>query len=138
MKQLNQQVDKWFLEFKTRSTRSKKRTLGRSATRRPLKLGTGLKNIQSAALKKPEVMVKIPPRKGKTSGLGAVRNHLDYISRNGKLAIEDQDGLFIQERSRSMRVLPVPGRRWVYLKKAGKEKPLIWFFQCRQAQMPLR
>src|SRR5690606_32993488 len=92
MKQLNQQVDKWFLEFKTRSTRSKKRTLGRSATRRPLKLGTGLKNIQSAALKKPEVMVKIPPRKGKTSGLGAVRNHLDYISRNGKLAIEDQDG----------------------------------------------
>jgi len=92
MKQLNQQVDKWFLEFKTRSTRSKKGALGRGATRRPLRVGTGLKNIQSAALKKPEVMVKIPPRKGKTSGLGAVRNHLDYISRNGKLAIEDQDG----------------------------------------------
>lgn len=92
MKQLSQQVDKWFLEFKTRSTRAKKGIQGRSAMRRPLKLGTGLKNIQSAALKKPEVMVKIPPRKGKTSGLRAIRNHLDYISRNGKLAIEDQDG----------------------------------------------
>ncbi|ETF00564.1 hypothetical protein W822_19240 [Advenella kashmirensis W13003] len=92
MKQLNQQVDKWFLEFKTRSTRSKKSTLGRGTTHRPLKVGTGLKNIQSAASKRPEVMVKIPPRKGKTSGLRAVRNHLDYISRNGKLAIEDQDG----------------------------------------------
>lgn len=92
MKQLNQQIDKWFLEFKTRSTRAKKGAQGRSAMRRPLKQGTGLKNIQSAALKKPEVMVKIPPRKGKTSGLRAIRNHLDYISRNGKLAIEDQDG----------------------------------------------
>lgn len=92
MKQLNQQIDKWFLEFKIRSTRSKKGTLGKGAMRRPLKVGTGLKNIQSAALKKPEVMVKIPPRKGKTSGLRAVRNHLDYISRNGKLAVEDQDG----------------------------------------------
>ncbi len=92
MKQLNQQVDKWFLEFKTRSTRAKNGTQGRNAMRRPLKHGTGLKNIQSAALKKPEVMVKIPSRKGKTSGLRAVRNHLDYISRNGKLDIEDQDG----------------------------------------------
>ena len=92
MKQLNQQVDKWFLEFKTRSTRAKKGTQGRNAMRRPLKHGTGLKNIQSAAFKKPEVMVKIPPRKGKTSGLQAVRNHLNYISRNGKLDIEDQDG----------------------------------------------
>lgn len=92
MKHLNQQIDKWFLEFKTRSTRAKKGGQGRSVMRRPLKPGTGLKNIQSAALKKPEVMVKIPPRKGKISGLRAVRNHLNYISRNGKLDIEDQDG----------------------------------------------
>ena len=26
--------------------------------------------------------------------------------------------------------------RWEYLKKAGKEKPLIWFFRCHPAQMP--
>lgn len=93
MKQLEQRVDKWFLEFTTRSTRSRKGAEGRGAMRRPLKRGTGLKNIQSAALKKPEVMVKIPPRKGSASGIAAVRNHLDYISRNGKLDIEDQDGL---------------------------------------------
>ncbi|WP_193087540.1 relaxase/mobilization nuclease domain-containing protein [Advenella sp. FME57] len=93
MKQLERRVDKWFLEFKTRSTRPRKGAEGRAAMRRPLKRGTGLKNIKSAALKKPEVMVKIPPRKGSASGIGAVRNHLDYISRNGKLDIEDQDGL---------------------------------------------
>ncbi|RZT91070.1 relaxase/mobilization nuclease-like protein [Advenella incenata] len=93
MKQLNQQTDKWFMEFKTRSTRAKAGASGRGATRRPLKPGTGLKNIQSAALKKPEVMVKIPPRKGGTNGIQAVRGHMDYISRNGKLDLEDQDGL---------------------------------------------
>jgi hypothetical protein len=73
MKQLNQQTDKWFMEFKTRSTRAKAGASGRGATRRPLKAGTGLKNIQSAALKKPEVMVKIPPRKGGANGIQAVR-----------------------------------------------------------------
>lgn len=93
MKQLEQRVDKWFLEFKTRSTRPRKGSDGGGVMRRPLKRGTGLKNIQSAALKKPEVMVKIPPRKGAANGIGAIRNHLDYISRNGKLDVEDQDGL---------------------------------------------
>ena len=92
MSQLNQQVDKWFLEFKTRSTRPKRGADGGANTRRPLKKGTGLKNIQSAALKKPEVMVKIPPRKGGSNGLAAVRGHLDYISRNGAIDVENQDG----------------------------------------------
>jgi len=110
MKQLNLQVDKWFLEFKTRSTRAKKGEQGRSTMRRSLKHGTGLKNIQSAALKKPEVMVKIPPRKGKTSGLQAIRNHLDYISRNGKLAIEDQDGfVYSRKKTPSIRICAAPG-----------------------------
>ncbi|AFK64622.1 Relaxase/mobilization nuclease domain containing protein (plasmid) [Advenella kashmirensis WT001] len=93
MKQLDQQVDKWFMEFKTRSIRPKPGAAGRGAMRRPLKPGTGLKNIQSAALKKPEVMVKIPPRKGGSNGIQAVRGHMDYISRNGTLDLEDQDGL---------------------------------------------
>ncbi len=97
MKQLNQQVDKWFMEFKTRSTRPK-RGAGGGGTRmrRPLKQGTGLKNIQSAALKKPEVMVKIPPRKAGSNGLAAVRGHLDYISRNGAIDVENQDGFVFQ------------------------------------------
>ena len=96
MSQLNQQVDKWFLEFKTRSTRPKRGADGGTRLRRPLKKGTGLKNIQSAALKKPEVMVKIPPRKGGSNGLAAVRGHLDYISRNGQIEVENQDGFIFK------------------------------------------
>lgn len=92
MSQLNQQIDKWFLEFKTRATRPRRGADGGARTRRPLKRGTGLKNIQSAALKKPEVMVKIPPRKGSSNGLAAVSGHLDYISRNGQIEVENQDG----------------------------------------------
>lgn len=84
------------LEFKTRSTRPKRGADGGAGMRRPLQRGTGLKNIQSAALKKPEVMVKIPPRKGGTNGLAAVRGHLDYISRNGQIDVENQDGFVFQ------------------------------------------
>lgn len=115
MKQLNQQVDKWFLEFKTRSTRPKSGAGGGARMRKPLKRGTGLKNIQSAALKKPEVMVKIPPRKGGSNGLQAVRGHLDYISRNGKIDVENQDGFVLQgqknirqEVLESWKILGVP------------------------------
>jgi len=44
-------------------------------------------------------MVKIPQRKWASYGIGAVHNHLDYISRNGQLDIENQDGdqyVFVQ------------------------------------------
>lgn len=101
MKLLDQQVDKWFMAFKTRSTRTKPGATGQGAMRRPLKPGTGLKNIQSAALKKPEVMVKIPPRKGGSNGIQAVRGHMDYISRNETLDLEDQDGLIYKGQKQS-------------------------------------
>ncbi|MCL4626053.1 hypothetical protein L0Z32_06440 [Burkholderia multivorans] len=38
----------------------------------------------------PEVMVKITNRKGTRNGMGAIRAHLDYISRNGQIELEDQ------------------------------------------------
>jgi len=40
----------------------------------------------------PEVMVKITNRAASAQGMGAVRRHLRYISRNGKVELEDQDG----------------------------------------------
>lgn len=48
--------------------------------------------IRSAARKAPQVMVKIS---GCGKGMPQVRAHLDYISRNGQLTIEDQDGELI-------------------------------------------
>lgn len=53
---------------------------------------SGIKNITAAAQKKPEVMVKIPRRKGSSTNVAGVARHLDYISRNGKLALEDKSG----------------------------------------------
>lgn len=56
------------------------------------KSGTGLTNLLSASLEKPEVMIKIPRRNKVSNGLKGIQNNLDYISRNGDLALEDQDG----------------------------------------------
>ena len=39
----------------------------------------------------PEVMVKITNRAASAQGMGAVRRHLRYITRNGKVELEDQD-----------------------------------------------
>ncbi|WP_081071518.1 relaxase/mobilization nuclease domain-containing protein, partial [Burkholderia cepacia] len=40
----------------------------------------------------PEVMVKITNKAASAQGLGAVRRHLRYISRNGRIELEDQNG----------------------------------------------
>lgn len=53
------------------------------------KSGSGLKNIASAAAKKPEVMVKITSG---SKGGQSVQNHLDYIGRNGNVSLETNDG----------------------------------------------
>ncbi len=38
-------------------------------------------------------MVKIPKRLSQNSkGMNGVRNHLDYVSRNGEVTLETQDG----------------------------------------------
>ena len=47
------------------------------------------KNIKSVINKAPEVVVKIT---GKSNGLKTLKNHLDYISRNGKLELQDENG----------------------------------------------
>ncbi|WP_235215190.1 MULTISPECIES: relaxase/mobilization nuclease domain-containing protein [Burkholderia] len=46
----------------------------------------------------PEVMVKITNRRGGQNGMGAIRAHLDYISRHGQVDLEDQDGNLISGR----------------------------------------
>ena len=40
----------------------------------------------------PEVMVKITNKAASAQGMGAVRRHLRYISRNGRIELEDQSG----------------------------------------------
>lgn len=95
---LQLRIDDWFLGFKTRAVYQRKTAgLGgksfRSHMSKPLKAGTGLTNIKAAARKAPEVMIKIPKRLSKQSkGIQGVINHLDYVSRNGKLGLETQDG----------------------------------------------
>lgn len=45
--------------------------------------------------KAPEVMVKIT---GRTKDAGHLRAHLEYISRNGEIAVETRDGLYVAGR----------------------------------------
>lgn len=46
----------------------------------------------------PEVMIKITNKASGAQGMGAIRRHLRYISRNGKVELEDQDGMTITGR----------------------------------------
>ena len=96
---LNRKIDDWFLGFKTRSVKAKDsgvplaKSKHRSKSGIPLKPGSGLANLTAAAKKHPEVMVKIPKRLSQFSkGMQGVVNHLDYISRNGKITVETQSG----------------------------------------------
>lgn len=94
---LKRNIDDWFLGYKTRAVKGRDAGLPTSNSRnkstRPLKPGSGLANLRAAALKHPEVMVKIPKRLSNNSkGMRGVRNHLDYVSRNGEVTLETQDG----------------------------------------------
>lgn len=55
--------------------------------------------IERTVQRVPEVMVKITNRRGTRNGLGAIRAHLDYISRHGQVELEDQGGSTISGRA---------------------------------------
>ena len=63
------------------------------------KAGSGIKNLAAAGNKSPEVMVKITNKGNSAGGAKGVKNHLDYISRNGKLPIETSDGRKLQGKA---------------------------------------
>jgi hypothetical protein len=48
--------------------------------------------IRRTLKRTPEVMVKITNKAASAQGMGAVRRHLRYISRNGRVELEDQNG----------------------------------------------
>jgi len=48
--------------------------------------------IARTAKKSPEVMVKITSQKNAGKGMAVIRNHLNYISRNSKVMLEDHEG----------------------------------------------
>jgi len=88
------------------------------------KQGTGFKNLQAASLKKPEVMVKIPKRTGNSTGKTGIKNHLDYIGRNGQVAIEDKDGFIHQSKGQAREI----AQRWHdagYLSSSGKKREAL-------------
>lgn len=55
--------------------------------------------IERTVQRVPEVMVKITNRPGTRNGMGAIRAHLDYISRHGQVELEDQDGSAVSGRA---------------------------------------
>ncbi len=53
-------------------------------------------SIRATARKAPEVMVKIS---GAGNGMRQVRVHLDYISRNGQLSLQNENGELIEGKA---------------------------------------
>lgn len=90
-------LDDWFLQYRTNAVHGRQKTIYGGTSHKPLKDNTALTNLRAAARKHPEVMVKIPERHSKNSkGMKGICNHLDYISRNGELRLENQNGEKIQ------------------------------------------
>lgn len=86
-------LDKWFLQYNTRAVHGKSKSPFSGGRAKPLKQGTALTNLRAAAKKHPEVMVKIPKRgSGNSKGMKGIRNHLDYVSRNGEVPLETDAG----------------------------------------------
>lgn len=118
---MNKSVDDWLLGHKTRAVRTKDSggfllVLKKSP---PLRPGYGLANLRTAALKQPEVMVKITRRKSNAcNGLKGIRNHLDYISRNGEVEVENQDG----EKLNGKKALRNQTKNWQKLGISENEK----------------
>ena len=55
--------------------------------------------IARTTQRSPEVMVKITSQKNAGKGMVTIRNHLDYISRNGKVLLEDHEGRLLNGRA---------------------------------------
>ncbi|WP_066570513.1 relaxase/mobilization nuclease domain-containing protein [Snodgrassella sp. CFCC 13594] len=119
---LQSDIDDWLLGYKTRAVKGKSSaslSFGNRQSKHPLKPGCGLANLRAAALKQPEVMVKIPRRKSANStGLKGVCRHIDYISRNGEVEVETHDG----ERLQGKKDIHAMTRHWQKLGIADTSK----------------
>ncbi len=83
----------FFPEYKPAKTRvTKAKIVNWTPSTKAAKAAKARAQIDRTANKTPEVMVKITNKKGAGRGMKNIRNHLDYISRNGKLEMEDQSG----------------------------------------------
>ena len=119
---LHKSLDDWFLGYQTRAVNGRRRDLF-SRSKHPIKPGSALANLTAAARKHPEVMVKIPKRHSANSkGMRGIRNHLDYVSRNGEVVLETQDGEKLNGKSRCA-VCWMTGRNSTLPKRATAAKP---------------
>ncbi len=84
----------WRLPYKSRG--SDVRLGGKGATFSPSLSPGGKARLQRIVKRAPEVMVKIT---GRSRGTVHLKQHLDYITRNGRLLAETQDGTKIESRT---------------------------------------
>lgn len=80
-----------------KDTTSKK--LGASAAKAFTSRARIRAQIARTTQRTPEVMVKITNRLGAGKGMSAIREHLSYISRNGKLELETDTGELISDKA---------------------------------------
>ena len=90
--------EKWEFGKKNRIIQQKQLRIGK-LYRKKTANSINPKMIVRAAFKSPEVVVKIPKRHGSSNGLQGILGNLDYISRNGHLDLENQDGELISGKT---------------------------------------
>lgn len=109
------------------------RTTGAARISRPVALRAQIARTVQLV---PEVMVKITNRKGVRNGMGAIRAHLDYISRNGQVELEAGNGNPVPANSKCVILSRCGGLLDVELRKrAHVGKRSISCCRCRLAQI---
>lgn len=98
---------------------------------------TALNVIKGVNKKLPQVVVKIS---GSSKGANKAQAHADYIGRNGKVEIEDQDGNKYKGKN-EQKSCWVLGWQWACTtntKLVQGVKPFILYSPCPMVQTPLR
>lgn len=88
-------LDLWFTNIKLPKPKARAKITGSTATAKPVSSNTikrgksGVKRLMDIASKKPETVVKL---RSNTKSLYQLKTHFKYVSRDGELVIENQDG----------------------------------------------
>lgn len=84
-----------------------------------MKVQEARQKLNAIAKGVPEVMVKVT---GGGQGMRQVRNHMDYVSRNGELALEDQDGNLISGKQDVQELADEWQRSGSFIAEEGERK----------------
>lgn len=140
MSKIYDNPDYWFAGTAKKTSKSKSSSgmISISSNRPSFNQKKTATNIVKGVNKKlPQVVVKIS---GASKGVNRAQAHIDYIGRNGKVEIEDQDGNKYNNKNEQKSLMGAWQAQGctTNTKQAHAKKRFTLSFQCQKVQMPKR